>query len=149
MKKIFRKITALLVAFVFICLCGVNAFAKTITEDYDNDRYVVTANYSISQKSTGGTIFVTDNGRMFSNPYLYVSVTYRYVKLNGVTPEVKIETKSDTQRYAYSASVTFSNSTIREMVNATYTFVADIPCSYGTQTFAPRADTITYTLPAE
>ena len=144
MKKIFRKITALLVALVLICLCGVNAFAASITEDYDNRRYIVTASYSISRYATEGSLLVTRSGTPMWDADRSVSVTYRYIVMDGNTPVVKIGTKTDEPTYALSAIVSFSNTSIYQMVNATYTFEANIPCSYGTQQFRPAPQTITY-----
>ena len=149
MKKMLRKITALLVALVFICLCGVNAFAYDLplTESFDNGRFKVTITGTISRYATNGSVWVQRveaPAQMLTNVHRSVSVTYRYIVMDGDTPVVKIGTKTDTPTYVYIASVSFSNTSIYQMFNATYTYEADIPCSYGTQQFRPTPQTITY-----
>ena len=144
MKKMLRKITALLVALVFICLCGVNAFAQSYTETYTSGRYVVNTNYSINEKSTGGTVFLTDTGRLTQSPYLSASVTYTYHIMVGGRIMSWTDTETDTKTNAYEASVSVNDATIYSMVYATYTFVADIPSAGGAQRHQMEMDTVYY-----
>ena len=144
MKKIFRKITALLVAFMFICSCGVNAFAQSYTGSYTSGGYVVNANYSINQKSTSGTAFLTNNGRLTQSSYLSASVDYCYHIMVGGRIMSWTDTETDTKTNAYEASVSVNDATIYSMVYATYTFVADIPSAGGAQRHQVEMDTIYY-----
>ena len=150
MKKMLRKITALVLVLILTGLCCVNAYDLPLSEYFDNGRYKVTITGDISQYATSGTLMVERVGnstQVVTDVYRSVSVTYRYIVVEGNTPVVKIGTKTDTpntQIYAFAASVSYSNTSMYQMVNATYTYEADIPCSYGTQHFRPESKTITY-----
>ena len=144
MKKMLRKITALLVALVFICLCGVNAFAQSYTETYTSGGYVVNANYSINETSTGGTVFLTNSGRLIKSSYLSASVDYCYHIMVGGRIMSWTDTETDTKTNAYEASVSVNDATIYSMVYATYTFVADIPSAGGAQRHQMEMDTVYY-----
>lgn len=150
MRKVFKKVIAIATVVVFMCLCCINVSAYSLSEDYDSGRYVVELSASIYKYSTTGSIWVNDTtaNTMLTDTYRYVSVTYNYIVINGTTPEVKTVTKTDTASsgdLTASVSASYSNSSIYQMVNATYTFKAKIPCSYGTQTFTPNSITLTYT----
>ena len=144
MSKFLRKITAVVLAIVLVSLCGINAFAYTFSEDYDNDRYVVTVTANIYQYSTSGSIWIQDKNSQegfLKNQYRSVSVSCNYLVLVGVNAVQLTATASDTaQSGDYMASVTISKPDCYHMVSATYTFEADVPCSYGTQEF--RTDPI-------
>ena len=144
MKKIFRKITALLVAFMFICLCGVNAFAQSYTGSYTSGQYIVNANYSINQRSTSGTVFLTDNRKPMQSTYLSASVAYCYHIMVGGRMMSWTDTETVTKIDDYEASVSVSDTTIYSMVYATYTFVADIPGISGAQRHQMEMDTVYY-----
>ena len=144
MKKMLRKITALLVAFMFICLCGVNAFAQSYTGSYTSGGYVVNANYSINETSTGGTVFLTNSGRLIKSSYLSASVDYCYHIMVGGRMMSWTDTETVTKIDDYEASVSVSDTTIYSMVYATYTFVADIPGISGAQRHQMEMDTVYY-----
>ena len=144
--KIFRKIIALSLVFVLFFLCEANAASVSmpINKKCGNSQYEVNASITIDSNSTNGTTYLTDNGMLIPSSYLSISVTYRYIKMVGVNPVAMTYTKTGTTTNLYEASVFFSDTSIREMVNATYTCAADIPYSYGTQRYQTNSYTIAY-----
>ena len=144
MKKVLRKILTLSLVLVLICLCGVNAFAASYSDSDTYGRYTINASFSINEKSTSGTVFLTDNGTLITSSYLYASVTYRYNMTVGINPVTITQTDNETKTYDYQASASFEDQSIIHMVSATYTFAADIPGVNGAQRHYLTPDTIYY-----
>ena len=151
MSKLFRKIAAVFTALILVSVCGISVFAAgnslSISEDYDNDRYLVEASASIGQYYTQGSIWLQDknNSSMMTTEYRSVSVSYNYLMLVGVNAVQLTGSACDTAQVGeYNASVYVSKPDCYHMVSATYTFEADIPCSYGTQEFRPDPITLIY-----
>ena len=92
-----------------------------------------------------GSVWVeqVNPANMLTDVYRSVSVTYRYLVMVGVNAVQFTETASDTASGGdYNARVYIYKTDIYHMVNATFTFKADIPCSYGTQPFRPNPVTV-------
>ena len=132
--KLFRRISALALVLVIVCAFSASAFALEewhIIEDYDqgSDTRIVDAYAAIQTKTTWGSIELFGNDSMMYN--VSVSANYRYY------PTIGGNAVSDYMGYedfAY-AEVTYSDSSIYHMIDATYSFRAEVPTSYGTQIF--------------
>ena len=139
MSKLFKR--TMLIALVSIFVLGLSVSASAVTlpieEDYDYGAYNVCADANITRRSTLGMITVNDATAV--NCMVSVSVTYRYIDGNYILQTVSI---AKTARGW--AMVSYSDSTIHSMVDATYTFYAEIPASYGLQRFTPDPVLLVY-----
>ena len=148
MNKLLRKITALALVLIFSGLCCVNAYDLPFSEEFDNGKYRATVTGNINTYSIYGAVWVeriTPSIEMLTNVYRSVTVSYSYLEwVDGVLVH-KIGTASDTAVTGeFNSNVSIYMSDIYHMVDATFTFKADIPCSYGTQQFRPNPKTIEF-----
>ena len=138
MSKLFKRI--MLIALVSVLVLGVSVSASAvdlpIEEDY-GDEYYVYANADIDVHSTLG--YITVNGGEAADAMASVAGTYSYFDSNRI-----LQTDSRYQVGYGGAVVSYSDSTIFSMVDATYTFWAEIPVSYGTQEFTPDLVVLEY-----
>lgn len=132
MSKLFRRIMLIALVSIFVLGLSVSAIAVTlpIEEDYDDGDYKVCADANITRYSTCGMITV--NEAEATDCMTSVSVTYRYIDGDYIQ-----RTNSATRRGNGGAIANYSDSTIFAMIDATYTFYAEIPASYGLQRFTP------------
>ena len=138
-----KRFTILLLIPVLACMICLPAFASSpfpIEAQYDNGRFVVEATANISRYSTSGTVATICNETIAE--YHYAKVSYKYHTYDEENPVVT-DSKTNT-RYSSYAHVSFSNSSILTMQEATYTFKADVPTSHGTQRFNVNPTTIVY-----
>lgn len=141
MSKMFRKIIIIALVSVFVLGVGVSASAVNlpIEEDYDNGRYVVYADADIGRRYTYGEITVNDANA--TDAMVSVAVTYNYLD-GGINPQT--DSKYQVGNGGAVVSYSGNEAEIFSMIDATYTFWAEIPASYGTQEFTPDSVFLEY-----
>lgn len=136
MAKFFRRIAAFVLVLVMVCLVSVPAFAaNSLTADasYDGDTMGAYAYAKIERYKTFGEITYYDNG--ICSTYMSVSCEYRYYPQPvGASLIVDDMDASGDTGHLY-VEKEFSSARIVAMGDATYTFYAYIPASYGAQEF--------------
>ena len=136
MAKFFRRIAALVLALVMVCLVSVPVFAAdSLSADasYDGDTMGAYAYAKIERYKTYGDITYYDTDACSTD--MSVSCEYRYYpKPVGAALQSDVISKSQDTGYLY-VTKEFSSASIVAMADATYTFYAYIPASYGAQDF--------------
>lgn len=138
MSNLFRRI--MIIALVSVLVLGVSVSASAVDlpiyEDY-GDEYYLCADADIDVHSTLGIITVNDGEA--TDATASVSVTYRYIDGN-LTQQID----SKYQIACGGAVVSYLDTSIFSMIDASYVFWARIPASYGTQEFTPDAVFLEY-----
>ena len=143
--KLFRRIFALALAVVMICLLSASAFAATsyyVQEDYGtgSEASLVEASAEISRYGTEGTLSVFYIDTVGHD--LRMDIVLKYYP-GGENATMVTKSYTQTSDY-YTDTFTFSDTSIFAMYNAKYTFRAVVPAPYGDQIFAPTPVTLEY-----
>lgn len=137
MSKKFRKISVLILVPVLVCLLSITAFADSQWSDYrDYGSNYVDAFANITRYETSGTITSQEAGNN-----LYVGATYRYYPSGGASLVTEDEAAASSRYYA---QVSFYNTGIHAMYNASYVFRADVYNPTGTDYWRPNTVVVTY-----
>lgn len=147
MAKFFRRIAAFVLVLVMVCLVSVPAFADdffSASADYDDNQYGVGAYANIKRYSTNGSISFYSMDSNVTTTDLYATVTYRYYPYAGApaSPPVTQTLQQDTAHLGVGKS--FAEGAIFCMIDATYTFRAEVHTSFGTQLFRTDPVTLVY-----
>lgn len=154
MKKTTRKLLALILSVVLICLLTVSALAAAPDpinkrEDFDDGRYLLTFDASLTgaRASASLGIYDEDTGSFVTNTYRYVKIEYSYYPVNGTQALVSTST-SKTNPATDLCSVSVSNSSnpsIYLIRYATFSFAVDISTTDGTDRYSFTSNRLEYT----
>lgn len=141
--KLFRRIFALALAIVMVCLLGTSAFAATTFEDNmycgNNEELVVDA--EIARYYTSATIdhLTYDSAENYSS----IAVTYSYYRDEYGTRVTLSDSETAYNEYYFSMTKTISQNYFA-MISATYTFEARVSAQSGSQYYGPVTTTLKY-----
>ena len=141
--KMFRRISALALAVVMICLLSASAFAATTFEDnmYCGNNEELAVDAEIARYYTSATIdhLTYDSADNYSS----IAVTYSYYQdVNGTKVTLSGSTTANSE---YSCSMTKEISqNYFAMISATYTFEAQVSAQSGTQYYGPVTATVEF-----
>ena len=135
--KMFRRISALALAVVMICLLSASAFAATSYDwDYHDscsfgDEYNsgVGVYAEIKQHSTRGIVEISTNDTAGNE--ISIAHNYRYCPITDPT-NIRTRNDSDTQTDVLGSSLDAAIASIFQMIDAEYSFNVTCSTSYGT-----------------
>ena len=128
--KLFRRISALALALVLVCAFSASAFASTEHDYYewypfsDSENIHALVYADIDRYETSGRMEMTNPNLV--EQYLVIDLDYSYIDLETGATVMEDATRTSTERSYVDISKVYNSTLIVRMVNATYTFDANI-----------------------